>query len=123
MEVPAGHPPVPYGVGAQLGGDQRQPLVDVAVVGVAPGVQAVRDEQPGQAGARGVEVKDMANSVASVGPGGGKSEECMGSALRPCPARHQQGSFYGGVLYDREGAGTRCGGSGAESGNGYGTCP
>lgn len=51
VEVPAGHPPVPYGVGAQLGGDQGQRLVDVAVVGVAPGVQAVRDEEPGEAGA------------------------------------------------------------------------
>ncbi len=51
VEVPAGDASVLDGVGAQLGGDQGQGLVDVAVVGVAPGVRTLRDEQSGEAGA------------------------------------------------------------------------
>ncbi|GHE85159.1 hypothetical protein GCM10018789_11510 [Streptomyces werraensis] len=51
VEVPAGDMPVPDGVGGQLGGDQREGFVDPAPVRVPPGVEPVRDQSAGQAGA------------------------------------------------------------------------
>jgi hypothetical protein len=110
VEVPSGDTSVLYGVGAQLGGDQGQRLVDAAVVGVAPGVQTLRDEEPGEAGGTRGRGETMANSVRGTGPeatsrcrwGEGL---CMPSAWRRRPACHQQRRLYGSALYMGRGAG------------------
>jgi hypothetical protein len=50
MEVPAGDVAVAYGVCAEFRRDEGERLVDRCRVGVAPVVQAVRDESAGEAG-------------------------------------------------------------------------
>lgn len=89
---------MPHGVRAQLGGDQRQRLVDLTVVGVAPGAQAGRDEQPRQPGApwgRGERHRALAGPR---GAGGGESGVCMRPAWRPGRACHQERRLYGRAL-------------------------
>ncbi|CAL9373198.1 hypothetical protein SUDANB146_00902 [Streptomyces sp. enrichment culture] len=89
---------MPHGVRAQLGGDQRQRLVDLTVVGVAPGAQAVRDEQPRQPGSpwgRGERHRALAGPR---GAGGGESGVCMRPTWRPGRACHQERRLYGRAL-------------------------
>lgn len=50
VEVPAGDVAVAYGVGGEFCRDEGERLVDWGRVGVAPVVQAVRDESAGEAG-------------------------------------------------------------------------
>ncbi|GGW82733.1 hypothetical protein GCM10010383_08800 [Streptomyces lomondensis] len=50
VEVPAWDVAVTYGVGGEFGRNEGQRLVGRGRVGVAPVVQAVRDESAGEAG-------------------------------------------------------------------------
>ena len=67
VEVPAGHASVLYGVCAQLGGDQRQCLVDVAGVGGPQESRQCATNSRARRAPRGVEVKTIANSVEGMG--------------------------------------------------------
>lgn len=48
VEVPAGDPAVPDGVGGEFTDDQHQRVVRVAVVGDAPRVEPLPGEMPGE---------------------------------------------------------------------------